>query len=112
MMSPMLVPRYEYCDAGEEAMPSSVDTCAPPKPTAKIFTPSDLMSSAVEIAADEPPYREFCSPSVSSMISLCGGEPSYEPSRSDAAFSPALMFVAPLAGPSARPTMHACESTC
>jgi hypothetical protein len=55
-MSARLVPRYEYCDDGDDAIASSVAFFAVPKPTANTFMPADFSEDAVTTVAFEPPY--------------------------------------------------------
>jgi len=65
-MSCRLLPRYEYLDAGDDAIASSVLRFAPPKPTANSLMPAAFTVVAVAIAALSPPYCDDCCPSVSS----------------------------------------------
>ena len=64
-MSARLVPRYEYCDAGDDAIASSVPFCAVPKPTAKTVMSCAFTAFADTTAAFDPPYWLDCCPSVS-----------------------------------------------
>ena len=92
-ISSSATPRYECCECGGDAMPSSVAELTMPKPTAKTTMPRARVDCACAIAAAEPPLS-VCSPSVSTRITR-KLEAEEEESKLLADCRPAAMSVCP-----------------